>query len=362
LYLILLNSRLLIETSHKNEESQDNYWLASGIMLLLTPFIVGTVLSSLDIFLFALGVTLPIFIVLSLGTVLMRIGSINSAFVTSASKLSFNVALPALLFTSITEAEIDFGRNFSLVIYGIVATAVVYILLELLVPRFVSNRADRGVVIQGSFRSNMGIIGFAYCINAYGNEAYATAAIYLAIVTIFYNVFAVITLTRWISGSDDDTSTLLKKVAIGVFKNPIVLSIIFAISIKAFAVPLPPTFSKAISYLSQMALPLALLCAGASLSFKLNSDLKLALIATVLRLVVLPTAITFGGYMYGFKGVDLGILFMMASAPAAAASYTMVRAMNGNSTLAANIIALTTIFSLLSTGLGAALLRALDLV
>lgn len=41
----------------------------------------------------------------------------------------------------------------------------------------------------------------------------------------------------------------------------------------------------------------------------------------------------------------MGILLLMSSAPTAAASYVMTKAMGGNATLAANIIALTTLGS-----------------
>jgi predicted permease len=290
----------------------------------------------------------------------MRLGAINDAFVTGASKLSFQIALPALLFSSIIQTDLDPGRNLSLVLYGVCATAVIYLTMELIVPYLVPSRADRGVVVQGSFRSNMGIIGLAYCVNAFGDASFDTAAIYLAIVTIFYNIFSVFTLNRW-QLSENNTQLMLKNVALGILKNPIVLSIFAAIGINLFQVQLPKAIVTSASYLSQMALPLALLCAGASLSFKVRGDLTPAIVASVLRLLVFPLLFTVVACLFGFKGMDLGILFLMSSAPTAAASYTMVRAMNGNSTLAANIIALTTLFSFFTTAVGIAILKGLEL-
>jgi len=309
-------------------------------------------------FLFALNITLPIFFVLALGSLLMRTGALNEAFLTTASKLSFNIALPALLFISITQAEIDFSKNLSLVAYGLAATSVFYVLLEIFIPRVVPVETDRGVVIQGSFRSNMGIIGFAYCVNAYGESASALAAIYLAIVTVLYNVLAVTTLTRWLGGAAS-RGEMIKKVLTGIMKNPLILAICAALVIKTAGLSLPGALMQTGNYLAQMALPLALLCAGASLKFRRDSTLKFTVLTTVLRLLIISTCMTVGAYLFGFRGTELGILFMMSSAPSAAASYTMVRAMNGNSVLAANIIALTTGFSLLTTGIGAALLHAI---
>ena len=73
---------------------------------------------------------------------------------------------------------------------------------------------------------------------------------------------------------------------------------------------------------------------------------------------VVPLMLTAGGYGLGFRTTELGVLFLMSSAPTAAASYVMVRAMGGNSDLAANIIVLTTLGSLLVTSVGVALLRS----
>jgi predicted permease len=309
---------------------------------------------------FAAGITLPIFIVLFMGTLLKRLGQLDDAFIATASRLSFNVALPALLFLSIVRADIDLARNMALVFYGLISTTVVYILLELIIPKLLRHKPDIGVVIQGSFRSNMGIVGLAYCINAYGDAAYATASVYLAVVTILFNILAVITLTRW-QNEKQSARGLLTTISASLTKNPLIIAIVSALVINQIGLPLPDTVLQAGNYFAQLALPLALLCAGASLNFKSGRDAHPAILATVLRLAIIPFAISAVGVLVGFRGMDLGVLFLMASAPTAAASYVMARAMGGNATLAANIIAMTTIISLVTTGLGAALLRGLGL-
>ena len=126
---------------------------------------------------------------------------------------------------------------------------------------------------------------------------------------------------------------------------------------------LPAILLQTGEYFAQMTLPLALLCTGASLSLKaLRADSRNALIASSGKLLIVPFIITLCGYWLGFRGMDLGILFLMTSSPTAAASYIMVRAMKGNSVLAANIIAITTFGSILVASIGIALLRHLDLM
>ncbi len=84
--------------------------------------------------------------------------------------------------------------------------------------------------------------------------------------------------------------------------------------------------------------------------------------AAVAKLVAIPLLFVAGGVAIGLHGIELGVLLLMSSAPTAAASYVMVRAMGGNAPLAANIVALTTVGSLLTTSAGITLLRVLGMI
>jgi len=274
------------------------------------------------------------------------------------SSLVFNVTLPALLFITISKTNIDQFANFSLIGYGLVATLIMFLVLEWCSGFCVQPAEDRGVVVQGAFRSNMGIVGLAYCANAYGDIGLAAASIYLGPVTILFNVLAVITLNRSLNKHRSVAGAF-----IDIARNPLILGILLAIPVAWMHLKLPAILLQTGEYFAQMTLPLALLCTGASLSLKaLREDSRNAMIASSGKLLIVPFIITLGGYWLGFRDMDLGILFLMTSSPTAAASYIMVRAMKGNAVLAANIIALTTFGSILVASIGIALLRHLGLM
>ena len=312
----------------------------------------------LDVLVFSFSITMPIFLILVLGVVLYRIRLINDNFIDVASKLVFNVTLPALLFISISKTDLTSNTDLSLVIYAMAAVTITYIVLELMTSTWVADKAERAVLVQGAFRSNMGIIGLAYCVNAYGNEVFAVASIYLGGVTILFNILSVIGLSRGLGGNAN-----VKSILKGIAKNPLIIAIIAAFASTITGITLPTTLYKAGDYFAQMTLPLALLCAGASLNFKsLKSGIFGAMMASVGKLIFIPFVLTFGGYLLGYRGIELGVLFLMSSAPTASASYIMVRAMKGNSELAANIIVITTIVSLITTSIGVTLLRSFNLI
>lgn len=312
----------------------------------------------LAVFGFSLSVTGPIFVILALGVLLMRIGMLTDAFVEAGSRLVFNIALPALLFVSISGTRFGEAANLRLIGFGAAATLVAFVLLEGLAARVVSPARDRGVVVQGAFRSNMAVIGLAYCVNAYGEAGLVAASLYVGAITILFNVLAVITLGRSLQRSQG-----VGRMARGIVLNPLILSITAALLVSWSGLQLPAVALQSLQYFADLTLPLALLCTGAALNFaSLQREIGSTLLAGGSKLVAIPLLFALGGIALGFRGVELAVLVLMASAPTAAASYVMVRAMGGNAPLAANIIALTTLGSLVTTSLAVMVLRGLQLI
>lgn len=308
--------------------------------------------------LFSFAVTGPIFLLLGLGAWLARLRAVNDNFVEVGSRLVFTWALPALLFVSIAKTSISATTNLELIAYGLVAMLVLFVLTEWAVTALVQPPEDRGVVVQGIFRSNMAIIGLAYCVNAYGEVALAAASLYVGILSILFNILGVITLSRSLH-KHQGVGRMLRNIV----TNPLIIGIVLALPFAWWDVRPPALVMKAGETLADLTLPLALLCTGASLDFHtLKQEFSNTMLASLSKLVAIPFLFTLGGWWWGFRGMDLGILLLMSSAPTAAASYVMARAMGGNATLAANTVALTTLGSLLTTSVGIVVLQGRGLM
>jgi len=316
--------------------------------------------SILQLLMFSASITGPICLMLVVGVFLKRINVINDNFVEVASKIVFQVTLPMMLFLSIVTSNHDFASSSSLIVYGLAANFVFFLFTSYTTKKAFTRPQDQGVIIQGAFRANTAIIAIAYVANAYGDSGVALAAIYVASMTLLYNVQAVIALSH----KSDSKGTPAFKIVFGTLtKNPLIIAILLGLICYLLSIPIPKMVTDAGRYLANMTLPLALLCTGGSLDLRaLKEDKSPAWFATGYKLVLAPLMATTGALLFGFRGMDLGIVFLMSSAPAAAASYVMARAMGGNATLAANIIALTTIFSLFSCTLGIFILSAFKLI
>lgn len=309
---------------------------------------------------YSFSITGPIFIMLGLGVVLRRKGILEDKFIETGSKLVFTVTLPALLFLSIVKSDLQEVGNPNLLLFAVIANFMTYLLFEGMAQKLIKNKSEIGVVVQGAFRANTGIIGLAYVSNAFGNNGLAAGSIYVAVLTILYNILAVITLTRSSNGRKAiGTGYLLRSIA----KNPLIISTCIAIPFSLLEVKIPEVLLQSGSYFADMTLPLALLCTGASLDLKqLKQDSSSANYSTCGRLIIAPALITSAGYWFGFRDLELGIIFLMSAAPTAAASYVMARSMGGNARLAANVIAMTTLGSLFTCSFGLTLLTATGLI
>ena len=315
----------------------------------------------IDAIVFAITIVLPNLALMWLGFFMQRHGEASQTFIDQASSFVFNYCLPCLLFFSVVDSDVDYSKQITLIVAGILVTFILFIGAEIYAKYFVSKPADQGVFVQGIFRSNMAIIGLATVANAYGERGLSIGAVYMGVVTILFNILAVITLSR-VSKSMDDTwvsrSTMIVK---KLFTNPLIIALVAAFAYKAL--PLPPitgVIHTTGDLLAAVALPLALICAGASIDLKsMLHPSGLSMQASIGRIVIAPLIAIAIGLGFGLSGVHMGVLFLMAASPTAAASYVMAKAMGGNDVLAANILAFTTVVGMFGMAIGAATLRAL---
>ncbi|ARD10431.1 malate transporter [Pseudomonas savastanoi pv. retacarpa] len=307
----------------------------------------------LAIFLQTLNITAPVFAMLFLGVLLKRIGAINDGFIVAASGLVFNVTMPALLFLGIIHADLRAALQPGLLIFFSVATLLSFAFAwGWAIWR--CPQEERGVYVQGAFRGNNGVIGLALAASMYGPYGISLGAILAALVIVFYNTLSTIVLAVYSPVIKSDPWSVFKS----VLANPLIISVIIASPFAYFSIGLPRWLETSGSYLAQMTLPLALICIGGTLSLaSLRKSGSLAISASVMKMITLPLLCTLAAWLVGFRGAELGILFLYFASPTAAASYIMARTANGNYELAAAIIVITTLAAAVTTNVGIFILQ-----
>jgi len=292
-------------------------------------------------FLTAFHVTGPIVVLLLAGVFFKRINLLDTHFISVANKLVFNVSMPCLLYLSVVAQPLSQSLDFSLIYFAVIATLICVVALWLLAPAVVSV-SKRGVFVQCAFRGNMAVVGLSLCVNAYGEGVLAVAGVYLAFLTILYNVVVVILL-----------STHYWRAFLHLLKNPLVIAIVAALFTSIAGFRPPAVLWVSCEYFAQLTLPLALLCVGASLDWKsIRANQWEVLIAAGMKLIMVPLVIVLVAILVGLRGEALGILFLMMASPTAAAAYIMSRQMTPHGQMSAEIITLSTLLSPITITLG----------
>ncbi|TDO08695.1 MULTISPECIES: AEC family transporter [Halomonas] len=302
-----------------------------------------------ELFRSTLEITLPVFAMVFIGLGLKRARWIDPAFVATASQLVFKATLPTLIFLSIVRADLSAALDPSLLGFFAVATLGSVLFCwgwaSLRVPY-----RERGVYIQGAFRGNCGIVGLALAAGMYGHFGLSTGSLLLGVVILTYNAFSVIALVTYQEGQRADWRSMLRHIA----TNPLILAVVVAVPVATTGWPLPGWLATSGDYFASLTLPLALICIGATLSFsEIRHSGRLALSASLMKMVTLPMLATGAAWLAGFEGPALGVMFLFFASPTAAAAFVMAKAMGANAGLTANIIALTTLMASLTITLGA---------
>lgn len=294
---------------------------------------------------YSINATLPIFLLIILGKVLKTTKIINDEFTKTADRYVFRIALPALLFSDLTENNVGSAFNGKYVLFCFLVTIFSIAVLWGLTEKFMKNEEQKGAFIQGSYRSSAAILGLAFINNMYDSVGMAPLMI-IGCVPL-YNIFAVIILT--LKGDNGGKKPNMKETFINVMKNPILLSILIALPFALLNLHFPSFVNKAIGSVANTATPLALISIGASFEGKKAlKKMKPTLLASFIKLILLAGLFLPLAVFFGYRNQELMALLVMLGSPTTVSSYIMAKNTGNDGILTSSIIVLTTLLSSLT--------------
>jgi len=301
---------------------------------------------------YVLNSLMPIFLIIALGKLLCRTGFFSDSLAKSLNRLTYWVALPALLLDKVTNASFNSGdvtRISVLLVAATCGSALVAYLAALILrlkPKSI------GAFVQGSARSNNAFIGLPVILYSMaaltpGVEALATVALAPAIV--FYNILSVSVL---LAHSDRKGLGTWKTVQLFVKQlatNPLLISCAAALLLNFLGIHFPTAIQRSLSALGGAALALALLSIGTSLSFKgIGNGLLYSLSAASIKVFIQPLIGLGLALLWNLPAVERQILLIYLACPTAVASYVLADIFGSDRDLAAHIIVVSTLLSAVS--------------
>jgi len=312
-----------------------------------------------DNIVFTANIVAPVFLIIAVGYFAKRSKIINEVFVDVTSKFVFQISLPVFIFLKISVLDLSQVFEIKQITYIYAGTIIPYILIWIGTIPFIKNPKDKSSFIQGAFRGNYAIVGLALISNLFGDDALGKATLILAFLLPLYNILAVIVLIV----PKHQGKINFKSIFLEILFNPLILAVIFALPISYFKFILPEMFISTGTFLSDLALPLALVGIGGSLNMEnLKRASNLAFSSSIIKIVVLPIVLTAIAFLLGYRNDDLGIMFILFACPTAIASFVMADAMGANSKLAGNIIMITTLGSVFTISFGILILKSFGLI
>ena len=190
---------------------------------------------------------------------------------------------------------------------------------------------------------------------AYGEEGLQRGGVLLGFMSPLVNAAAVLALTWPLKGSMDWESVVDLKNAL--ITNPVILSCIAGLFLSYFQVPFPTFAVNFLRFLSDLALPLALISMGGNLSFeKVRKDYKATAFACFFKLFLM---VGIGWILFSWLGVqnlDFKVGIVLLACPTAFSSYLLSTKLGADKSLMSSDIMVSTLLSMVSLSFWLALL------
>ena len=298
---------------------------------------------------FSANVVVPIFLLIMLGYVLTRVKLWDDHFLKIANEVCFKCLLPVLLFYNVATADIFAVFNLKLILYVCFCACAICGLLFLVVPMFVKEKKRRGVMIQGTFRSNFLLFGVPLGLSIGGDEGAVLAAVVASFYVPVINMLSVISLYAF----SDAENKSLKTAAIGIVKNPLIIGgvsgLIFSVIRNSIGFEMPVIMDTTLFNIKSAATPLAFLILGGDLKFgNMLRNVKFSFLSVLGKTVLIPAVMLPVSAMLGFDALEMAILTAVFATPNAVSSYAMARNYEADYELAGEIITLGTLLSVVT--------------
>ncbi len=296
----------------------------------------------------ALGHVAPVFLVIGLGTLLRSIGILREPVQSSLSRLVFYAAAPLLLLRAIANTPFASSAHLPTIGVFVVVSAATAAVSYLVARR--SPPARRGVLAQGTHRSNSFFFGLPVAVSALGEQVVGQTAVLIGCIVVTYNLLGVLLLSL----PHRDLSARSAAVWLDALRqtalNPLILGVAAGLVLSFAGVTLPEFLDRPVEMVGRTALPLALITLGAGLDLgRLRTELIPALWVSAVKLAVYPALIWLWLRELGLEGDALVAPVLLNCAPVAVVSFIMAREMKGDEQLASALIIGSTLLSVFTT-------------
>ena len=295
--------------------------------------------------------TLPFFALIGLGFWAGKVRLISAEATAGLTKFVFYFALSAMLFQFSANLSISQVFDWGIVGAYLWGTLTLYLVATAIALLRRANFEEMVVEAQCAVIGNTGFLGVPMLVLLLGPAAIGPVILVLATdLIVFSSLFTIL-----ISAHRDGRMSMavLRSVALGLVKNPMITSMSAGLLWSAMAVPLPVPIDEFLTLLGAAATPGALFAIGASLAGKsAGRQLAIASWLSFAKLVLHPAAVALAAlFIFSVEPFAAGVIIAAASLPVAGNVFILASHYNVVPERVSAAILVSTLVSILTVSL-----------
>lgn len=309
---------------------------------------------------FSVNTVLPVFIVVLIGYVMRKRGTVDENFVGSISNVVFYYALPARMFLDVATSDFMELINGRFIAVTVLGTVGVFLTAWFVMSRCFHDGRTIAAAVHSAYRGNYIYIGLPIIQNILQTDYVACSVLILTFVLPVYNILGVLILS-WYSG--DMSQVRPGKLLLTILKNPMIIAVILGVIYGLTGLPMPYAADKSLTYLGAIATPMALLMIGARMvGNSAKGEGKVLRLILLFKLVLGPLVMTLIAIFLGLPQEEIVSIFVLFAVPTAMNVFIMTKSMGGDDGIAANAILTSVLGSVVAMTVGIYLLRVTGIV
>ncbi|MCO6551353.1 MAG: AEC family transporter [Gilliamella sp.] len=269
--------------------------------------------------------TLPLFILILLGYLAVKIGRWQKTVTDSLTKFTFYIAFPIMLFQIMShfseQSQIDikvlfvfFGGSFIVFAFGCLVASKLFKLTG----------SESTLFAMGGIYTNTVFVGIPIIKMLLGEKAIPIVAIIVIFNALILWTLATVSIEFVQMGKFSGRSFI--KALKNVSKNPIIIGIFAGIVVNYIGLPMPKFINQSTKMVSDMTAPLSLIVLGMGLAeYKIRDKLLITTSICILKLAALPIVTYIMGKLLGLPILELQVVVLLSSVSIAINCYMMAR-------------------------------------
>ena len=286
----------------------------------------------------------PLMVYMALGFFLKKRNYLSASATKQLNIVCFRFFLSVMCGETIYKANLKEDVELLPVLVVAVGIVAVFGISWIIVPRFVKDKTQIPVMIQGIYKCNYAILGIPIAQSIYGGNV-GIASVIAVILVPLNNTLSALIFERYTGASSSPL-----KICYKVLTNPLVVGSLVGLLLNITGIVIPGwIMTSIVAKISGLTTPLSMIALGASFEFGFIRKYKIHLTWAVLgRLVFVPMLVLPISIALGLRGMNLVSVMIFATSPNAVNSYSTAVAMGGDADLANEIVVMSSIVSMLT--------------